>query len=246
MPVHLYGQMADMSALQSIAREYELRIIEDSAQAIGSEDAAGRRACSYGDIGSLSFFPSKNLGAFGDAGMCVTNDDSLAATMRVLRVHGAEPKYYHSHVGGNFRLDEIQAAILRVKFRALDEWTSRRQGNARFYDEAFDGARFLGKIVRPVAVPGYRHIYNQYVIRVSKRDALRASLAEAGIGTEVYYPVPLHLQKCFADLGYRQGDLPESEAAALETLALPVFPELSSSQLEHVVDSVGVFADKHL
>jgi dTDP-4-amino-4,6-dideoxygalactose transaminase len=246
VPVHLYGQMADMPALQELATAFGLRVIEDAAQAIGSEDAVGRRACSYGDIGCLSFFPSKNLGAFGDAGMCVTNDQALASFMRVLRVHGGEPKYYHAYVGGNFRLDEIQAAVLRVKLRVLDEWTGRRRKNAAVYDDAFDGSRFQGKIDRPYVVPGFKHIYNQYVIRASKRDALRARLADAGIGTEIYYPVPLHLQKCFSDLAYAAGDLPESELAAAQSLALPVFPELSEGQLQYVIDTVAAFADQHL
>lgn len=241
MPVHLYGQLADMDALMPIAREYGLRVIEDAAQAIGAADAQGRRACSFGDVGCLSFFPTKNLGAFGDAGACVASDEVLAHHLRVLRVHGGEPKYYHSFVGGNFRIDELQAAVLNVKLRALDEWTAGRQRNARIYDEAFARAGLAPRVRTPVARPGVRHIYNQYVIRAERRDELRQFLADAGVGTEIYYPVPLHLQKCFAYVGQRAGDLPESERAAAETLALPIFPELTAEQLHYVVDRIGAF-----
>ena len=244
MPVHLYGQLADMDALMSIAREYGLRVIEDAAQAIGSADAVGRRACSFGDVGCLSFFPTKNLGAFGDAGMCVTNDEALARRMAILRVHGMEPKYYHSLVGGNFRIDEIQAAVLNVKLKALDEWTAGRQRNAKYYDLAFAKAALGARVIMPLANPGARHIYNQYVIRAQLRDELRKFLGEAGVGCEVYYPVPLHQQECFAYLGYKTSQLPESERAAAETLALPIFPELSTGQLQYVVDSIASFYGK--
>jgi dTDP-4-amino-4,6-dideoxygalactose transaminase len=240
MPVHLYGQLANMDALMLLAKDFGLRVIEDAAQAIGSADAGGRRACSFGDIGCLSFFPTKNLGAFGDAGMCVTNDEALAKRMSILRVHGMEPKYYHSLIGGNFRIDEIQAAVLNVKLKALDEWTTGRQRNARYYDNAFKRAG-LKNVITPAATPGGRHIYNQYVIRVQRRDELRKHLAAAEIGCEVYYPVPLHQQECFAYLGYKTGQLPESERAAAETLALPIFPELSAIQLQFVVDSIASF-----
>lgn len=241
MPVHLYGQVADMEALLGIARRYGLRVIEDAAQAIGAADASGRRACSTGDIGCLSFFPTKNLGAFGDAGMCVTNDAALAERLEVFRVHGGRPKYYHAVIGGNFRLDEIQAAVLNVKLPHLDDWTAARQRNARFYDEAFAAAE-LGNAVRtPRAASGARHIYNQYVIRVQQRDELRAYLTAQGVGTEIYYPVPLHLQECFAYLGHHSGDMPESERAAQETLALPIYPELSAEQLQYVVDTIAEF-----
>lgn len=241
MPVHLYGQMADMDGIMALARQYQLRVIEDAAQAIGAADAQGRRACSIGDIGCLSFFPTKNLGAFGDAGMCVANDAALAKRMAILRVHGMEPKYYHSFVGGNFRIDEIQAAVLNVKLKALESWHEGRQRNAAFYDAAFAAAGLAGTVVTPACTPGFRHIYNQYVIRVPQRDALRAHLASVGVGAEVYYPVPLHQQQCFAYLGYRTGDLPESERAAAETLALPIFPELTIEQLQYVVDSIKGF-----
>src|SRR5579864_5336202 len=242
MPVHLYGQMADMTALMKIAQANGLRVIEDAAQAIGSEDAQGRRACSYADVGCLSFFPTKNLGAFGDAGMCVANDPALAERLDILRVHGGKPKYFHSFIGGNFRLDELQAAVLNVKLKHLDDWTAGRQRNAAFYDRAFAHAE-LGRAVHTPApaAAGARHIYNQYVIRARDRDLLRQHLNANGVGTEIYYPVPLHLQKCFAYLKHRAGDFPLSERAAEETLALPIYPELTQTQLQYVVDTIAGF-----
>lgn len=243
MPVHLYGQMVDMDPLLTVAREFQLRVIEDSAQAIGSADARGRRACSQGDIGCLSFFPTKNLGAFGDAGMCVTNDPELAARLAMIRVHGMEPKYYHQLVGGNFRIDELQAAVLVIKLRHLDAWSRARQENACFYFGAFERAGLKEIVTLPAALPG-RHIYNQFVIRAPNRDALKAHLGQSGVGTEIYYPVPLHRQQCFADLGYLAGDFPESERAAAETLALPIFPELGREQLQYVVDCIARFYGK--
>ena len=239
MPVHLYGQVTDMLPLMASARRFGLKVIEDAAQAIGAADAEGKRAGSFGDIGCLSFFPTKNLGAFGDAGMCVTNDDTLAERLAVLRVHGGKPKYYHALIGGNFRLDELQAAVLSVKLKRLDEWSAGRQRNAAFYDAAFRRAE-LGDAVRiPHASLGVRHIYNQYVIRARDRDGLRAHLDAAGVGTEIYYPVPLHLQQCFAYLGCKAGDYPQSERAAVESLALPIYPELTETQLQYVVDSIA-------
>jgi len=244
MPVHLYGQVADMDPLLALAREHGLAVIEDAAQAIGAECAAGRRAGGIGDLGCLSFFPTKNLGAFGDAGMCVTSDDALAAKLRILRVHGGEPKYYHALIGGNFRIDELQAAVLLVKFRHLEDWHQGRRRNAAYYDAAFAAAGPAARLVTPTVRPGCRHIYNQYVIRVPDRDRLRAYLAECGVGTEIYYPVPLHMQQCFAHLGYRPEDCPESARAANETLALPIYPELSERQLQYVVDSIAAFFAK--
>jgi dTDP-4-amino-4,6-dideoxygalactose transaminase len=241
MPVHLYGQVADMLPLLDIARRYRLRVIEDAAQAIGAEDDDHNRACSYGDIGCLSFFPTKNLGAFGDAGMCVTNDAALAERMEILRVHGGKPKYYHSFIGGNFRIDELQAAVLNVKLKHLDEWTSARRRNAVFYNTAFARAKLGEDLEAPHASLGFRHIYNQYVVRVRDRDGLREYLSAAGVGTEIYYPVPLHLQACFAYLGYKAGDFPQSERAAAETLALPIYPELTETQLQYVADSISGF-----
>jgi dTDP-4-amino-4,6-dideoxygalactose transaminase len=241
MPVHLYGQTADMDALMDLACRHGLRVIEDAAQAIGADDASEKRACSFGDVGCLSFFPTKNLGAFGDAGMCVTNDAALAERMDILRVHGGKPKYYHSFIGGNFRLDEIQAAVLNVKLKHLDAWTAGRQRNAAFYDSAFARAKLGDALQTPRAIPGARHIYNQYVIRARDRDRLRAHMAAAGVGSEIYYPIPLHLQKCFAYLGHKAGDFPHSERAAEETLALPIFPELAEMQLQYVVATITDF-----
>ncbi|HTC50862.1 MAG TPA: DegT/DnrJ/EryC1/StrS family aminotransferase [Steroidobacteraceae bacterium] len=241
MPVHLYGQVADMEPLLALARRHGLKVIEDAAQAIGAADAQGRRACSLGDIGCLSFFPTKNLGAFGDAGMCVTQDAQLAERMSVLRVHGGKPKYYHSLIGGNFRIDELQAAVLNVKLPHLDDWSAARQRNAAFYDSAFARANLGGAVRTPHAAPGARHIYNQYVIRAHKRDALRQHLAERSVGSEIYYPVPLHLQQCFAYLGHTAGAFPHAESAALETVALPIYPELVPEQLQYVVDSIARF-----
>ncbi|TLZ02734.1 MAG: DegT/DnrJ/EryC1/StrS family aminotransferase [Gammaproteobacteria bacterium] len=239
MPVHLYGQVADMLPLMESARRYGLKVIEDAAQAIGAEDAEHKRAGSFGDIGCLSFFPTKNLGAFGDAGMCVTHDAALAERMAVLRVHGGKPKYYHALIGGNFRLDELQAVVLSVKLKRLDDWTAGRQRNAAFYDAALRRAHIDEAVRTPHASLGVRHIYNQYVIRARERDALRAHLTAAGVGTEIYYPVPLHLQQCFAYLGCKAGDYPQSERAAAETLALPIYPELSEAQLQYVVDTIA-------
>jgi len=239
MPVHLYGQSAEMGPLLAIAERYRLRVIEDAAQAIGTE-YDGKRVRAIGDIGCFSFFPSKNLGAFGDAGFCSTDDAQLAEKMRVLRVHGGKPKYFHSMIGGNFRIDELQAAVLRVKLKYLDGWTQGRQRNAAYYDAAFGNAGLADRLTTPKAAGG-RHIFNQYVVRVQERDALKAFLAENKIGTEIYYPVPLHLQQCFAYLGYKTGDFPQSERAAAETLALPIYPELSNQQLAHVVASVTRF-----
>jgi dTDP-4-amino-4,6-dideoxygalactose transaminase len=239
MPVHLYGQSADMDALMAIAKQNRLKVIEDAAQAIGTEHK-GVRVGSIGDIGCFSFFPSKNLGAFGDAGLCTTNDADLAESMRVLRVHGGKPKYFHSVIGGNFRIDELQAAVLRIKLKYLDSWTEARQRNAAFYDAAFAAAG-LKEVATPQANKDGRHIFNQYVVRVQDRDALKDFLTERSIGTEIYYPVPLHLQKCFAYLNHAVGDFPESERAARETLALPIYPELTQAQLSAVVATIAEF-----
>jgi dTDP-4-amino-4,6-dideoxygalactose transaminase len=241
MPVHLYGQSADMDPLMAIARRHGLKVIEDAAQAIGTEYKNGVRAGTIGDVGCFSFFPSKNLGAFGDAGLCTTNDAELAEHLRVLRVHGGKPKYFHALIGGNFRIDELQAAVLRVKLKYLDGWTEGRRRNAAYYDAAFERAGLGANLRTPVVVAGYRHIFNQYVVRAHNRDALRARLTERGIGSEIYYPVPLHLQQCFAYLNYRAGDFPQSERAAAETLALPIYPELTQAQLAHVVATVAEF-----
>jgi dTDP-4-amino-4,6-dideoxygalactose transaminase len=241
MPVHLYGQSADMDPLMAVARLHGLKVLEDAAQAIGAEYKQGTRVGTIGDVGCFSFFPTKNLGAFGDAGLCTTNDPVLAESMRVLRVHGGKPKYFHAVIGGNFRIDELQAAVLRVKLKYLDGWTSGRQRNAGYYDAALADAG-LGDLLRtPTVLPGYRHIFNQYVVRAHNRDALRQRLSERSIGSEIYYPVPLHLQKCFEYLGYRAGDFPHAELAAEETLALPIYPELEPAQLAHVVATIAEF-----
>jgi dTDP-4-amino-4,6-dideoxygalactose transaminase len=237
IPVHLYGQMADMDAVMRLADEHSLVVIEDAAQAIGAE-YKGRRAGSIGHYGCFSFFPSKNLGAAGDGGMVVTNDAQRADRLRCLRMHGSKPKYYHKILGGNFRLDAIQAAVVSAKMPYLDTWTSARQANAERYSQLFSKA---GVPIGLPAIIADRHIFNQYVIRVSRRDELRAHLRKQGIGTEVYYPVPMHLQECFAYLGKRLGDFPESERAARETLALPIYPELTESQALFVAECVCEF-----
>ena len=239
IPVHLYGQMAEMDAVMEIARKHNLVVIEDAAQAIGAE-YKGRRAGSIGEYGCFSFFPSKNLGAAGDGGMIVTNDATRAERLAVLRGHGAKPKYYHRIIGGNFRLDAIQAAVVSAKLPHLDDWTAARQRNARRYNELFHTAGVAETVGLP-AVSTDRHIFNQYVIRVSRRDELQAALKTQGIGTEVYYPVPMHLQECFAYLGHSAGAFPESERAARETLAIPIHPELSEAQARYVVDCIRQF-----
>lgn len=233
MPVHLYGRMADMTALQRIAAHHGLSIVEDCAQAIGAEDD-GKRAGSIGTFGAFSFFPTKNLGAYGDGGMITTNDADLAARARTLRAHGARVKYYHEELGVNSRLDEVQAAILRVKLPHLDQWIAGRQRIAQRYDDAL-GA--LG-IRTPAAPANGRHIFHQYTIRITNRDEVQAALHEAGVQTMVYYPVPLHLQTVHQNLGYGRGAFPHSEAAALEVLSLPMYPELSSDDQDRVIDAL--------
>ena len=241
IPVHLYGQVADMDPIMDIAKENNLVVIEDGAQAIGSE-YKGRRAGSIGDFGCFSFFPSKNLGCMGDGGMVVSNNDEYAEKVRVLRVHGSKPKYYHHVVGCNSRLDTLQAAILNVKLPKLDSWTEGRQKNAAWYDEAFVKAGLADRnVITPYVVEGGRHIYNQYVLRTKNRDELMAHLKEKNIGNCIYYPVPLHLQGCFAELGYKEGDMPHSEEAAKETLAIPIYTELTDEQKQYVVDSIKEF-----
>lgn len=241
MPVHLFGQCADTKELLSISKERGIPVIEDAAQAIGAEED-GRRAGSMGAIGCFSFYPSKNLGGAGDGGMLTANDEGLAKKLHILRVHGAEKTYQHEYIGINSRLDSLQAAILRVKLRELDAWTEARRKNAAFYRELFGDYYLDDRVGLPLERENVRHIYNQFVIRVpGRRDELKTFLLEKGIGTAIYYPIPLHLQKCFAFLGGREGDLPESERAAEETLALPIFPELREDQLEYVVEKVAEF-----
>jgi dTDP-4-amino-4,6-dideoxygalactose transaminase len=264
VPVHLYGQMADMNPIMEVARKHKLYVIEDAAQAIGSE-YEGRRAGSIGDMACFSFFPSKNLGGFGDGGMVTTNDAALARQVKLLRNHGYAPKYYNKVVGGNFRLDAIQAAVLRIKLKYLDKWTERRQQNAGIYRRLFEEAELsirpelagltndaqsgasqnqlseLSGVVLPFEAQNMRHIYNQFIIRSGQRDALLAHLKERQIGTEIYYPVPMHEQECFADLGYKTGDFQGSERAAGETLALPIYPELTEQMITTVVDAIADF-----
>jgi dTDP-4-amino-4,6-dideoxygalactose transaminase len=234
LPVHLFGQMADMDPIRAAAKQHNLAVVEDAAQAIGAE-YKGRRAGSLGACGCFSFFPSKNLGAVGDGGMIVTQDDALADRCDILRNHGSKPKYYHKYVGGNFRLDPIQAAVVLVKLRYLEAWHAARQKNAAYYDEKFAGT----PVVTPHVEPHNRMIYNQYVVRVpGTRDAVKAALDSKKIGNEIYYPLPLHLQECFRDLGHKEGDFPQAERAAREVLALPVYPELARPQQDEVVAAV--------
>ncbi len=240
-PVHLYGQCADMAALREIAGRHKIPLVEDAAQAIGAEED-GVQAGAIGEIGCFSFYPSKNLGGMGDGGFITTNDDAIAKKLLALRVHGSEEKYYHKYVGLNSRLDGFQGAVLRVKLPHLDAWTDKRRANADNYRRLFTDLGLTEQIGIPYERDNAKHIYNQYVIRVpGRRDELRAHLTEKGIGTDIYYPVPLHLQECFAYLGYKPGDLPESEKAALETLALPIFPELTSEQQQYVAESIADF-----
>ena len=267
IPVHLYGQCADMERIMEIARRYNLVVIEDGAQAIGTEypstkGGEPKRAGSMGHFGCFSFFPSKNLGGFGDGGMVTTSDEEMAEKLKIMRTHGSKPKYYHHLVGGNFRLDALQAAVLLLKLKYLDGWTNKRRQNAAYYSSLFQQSGLIeqGFVTTPQAVwenislknlsnskfeirnsnlTG--HIYNQYVIRAKRRDELRAYLKEHGVGSEIYYPLPLHLQPCFAELGYKAGDFPESEKAAAETLALPIYPELEPAQLEYVVEKINAF-----
>ena len=237
MPVHLYGQTAEMGTIMQLAKKHNLIVIEDAAQAILSQ-WQGKCAGAIGDYGCTSFFPSKNLGCFGDGGAVLTQDDAKAAMVHRMRNHGMEPKYYHSVVGGNFRIDALQALVLKIKLKYLDDWTSKRQANAAMYDKLFDGVE---GVVRPVVAPWCtRHVRNQYIIRIlgGKRQKVWDALKAAEVGCDVYYPVPLHLQECFKFLGYRQGDFPESEKAAAETLAIPIYPDLTRQQIEYVASII--------
>jgi dTDP-4-amino-4,6-dideoxygalactose transaminase len=241
MPVHLYGQCADMVSLLEISERHNLPLVEDAAQAIGAEDC-GRRAGSIGLIGCFSFYPSKNLGGAGDGGMLTTDDERLANRLRRLRIHGGATEYHHNEVGINSRLDSLQAAVLRVKLKHLDSWSEARREKAGRYNRLFQESDLNFKLISPFVRPEARHIFHQYVIRAPQhRDALMKHLAQHGVGTKVYYPVPLHLQQCFAYLGYRERDYPEAERAARETLALPVYPELTDEQQLYVVDTLRRF-----
>lgn len=239
IPVHLYGQVSDMDPIVEIAKKHNLYIIEDAAQAIGAT-YKGKRVGELGDTACYSFFPTKNLGAYGDAGMVVTKDEELAEKMRVIRVHGSKPKYYHHVLGYNSRLDEMQAAILNVKFPHLNEWSENRRKLANNYSEKLKAA--LGdQVVTPVEVEGNYHVFHQYTIRVDRRNELQTFLAEQGVSTMVYYPQPLHLQPVFKDLGYKEGDLPITEQAAREAISLPMFPELKEEQQDYVVECIAKF-----
>jgi dTDP-4-amino-4,6-dideoxygalactose transaminase len=242
MPIHLFGRCADMDKINEIARGRGISVIEDAAQAIGAE-YRGRRAGSLGLIGAFSFYPSKNLGGAGDGGMLTTNDVAMAERLRSLRAHGAKNKYFHEEVGINSRLDSLQAAILRVKLRYLDEWAEARRENARRYKELFMQTGLLenGLVVLPESHPDLFHVYNQYVLRAQDRDRLKQFLKDEGIGTEVYYPLSLHLQDCFKYLGYKNGDFPESERASNEALAIPIYPELEEEAQRYVVERIAAF-----
>lgn len=260
VPVHLYGQSAEMEEIMKIAGEFGVRVIEDAAQAIGTQYKDGTRVGNIGHIGCFSFYPSKNLGCFGDGGLVTTNDAELAERLKIMRVHGGKPKYYHKVIGGNFRLDAIQAAVLNVKLPHLDEWTNGRRKNAGLYTKFFtenglaeetgrleyDGNNsvLLPESVYADAGLTHDHIYNQYVIRVKHRDALRKFMTEKEIGTEIYYPVPFHMQECFAYLGYSKGDFPVSEWCADDSLALPIYPELTGEQIRYTVDTIKEFLNK--
>lgn len=251
IPVHLYGQCSDMEPILELAKKYNLYVIEDSAQAIGAEYRTSeglKRACSMGHLNIISFFPSKNLGGFGDGGMVLTDKEEWAEKLKLIRVHGSKNKYFYEIIGGNFRLDALQAAVLRVKLRHLDEWLEKRKEKASFYDDLFDRSGLLEEesvlppkpLFKNSGIKNY-HTYHQYVIRAQDRDELQKYLNERRISTAIYYPLPLHMQKCFAYLGYKEGDFPESEKAAREVLALPIYPELTSDQQDFIVTSIAEF-----
>jgi dTDP-4-amino-4,6-dideoxygalactose transaminase len=240
IPVHLYGQCADMGPLLAIARAKDIPVVEDAAQAIGSR-YQDRIAGALGEMGCFSFFPSKNLGGFGDGGMITTDNADLAEKLRILRVHGSKPKYYHKVIGCNSRLDSLQAAVLLVKLRHLDTWTAKRRENAAYYCKELEQSGLTRFITLPTVREGNFHIYNQFVVRCPRRDELQVFLSREGIGNEIYYPIPLHLQECYRDLGHKEGDFPESEKAARETLALPIYPELTAEQKDYVVAKLKEF-----
>lgn len=245
--VHLYGQCAEMNAIQDLAIRHNLMILEDAAQSIGAE-YQGNRAGSMGSMGCFSFYPSKNLGAFGDAGLVTTNNAIWASKLKSLRGHGMEPKYYHKHLGWNARLDALQAALLRVKLPHLDEWTTQRGQVAERYHRLIEEYRLDGLLMRPTFLPNRRQVHNQYIVRVTdgRRDALIEHLRHDKIGCEIYYPVPLHLQECLKDLDYHEGDFPISEQACREVLALPMFPTLSEEQQHRVMESCARFSQKSI
>ena len=251
MPVHLYGQCADMTPIMTLAKKYDLFVIEDAAQAVGAEYPTPegiKRACAMGNFGILSFFPSKNLGGFGDGGMVLTDEEKYAKKLRMLRLHGSRDKYFYDILGGNFRLDALQAAILRIKLKYLETWHQKRREKASYYDKIFRESGLVEESLIQVPKVMYKdrgvqnyHIYHQYIIRARERDRLQEFLRERGVGTAVYYPLPLHLQKCFSYLGYREGDFPVAEEAARKVLALPIYPELTLDQQDFIASSIRTF-----
>jgi len=243
IPVHLFGQCADMGAIHDIARRHKIGVIEDACQAIGAAQN-GKRAGVLGDLACFSFFPSKNLGGFGDAGMVTTNDKELAESIAMLRVHGSRVRYVHEAIGINSRLDALQAAVLLVKLQRLDHWAEGRRRNAARYQQLFTDAQLADHVTLPVTHPQNFHVFNQFTLRVRKRDELRAYLKDHGVGTEVYYPVPLHLQNCYRDLGYQKGAFPQSERAAEDVLSIPIYAELTDEQLQYVVQMIAAFFRK--
>lgn len=243
IPVHLFGQCAEMNAINAIAKRKKLTVIEDACQAIGAMQN-GIKAGALGDTGCFSFFPSKNLGGFGDGGLITTNDAKLNEALAMLRVHGSRVRYVHEQIGINSRLDALQAAILRVKLNHLDRWTEGRRRNAARYERLFTEARLLDRVTLPITQPGNYHVFNQYTIRAQRRDELKDFLKDRGIGTEIYYPIPMHVQDCYRFLGHKKGAFPVSEQAAAEALSLPIFAELTDAQLGHVVESIKAFYDK--
>jgi dTDP-4-amino-4,6-dideoxygalactose transaminase len=240
IPVHLFGQCADMAAINEIATRKKIRVIEDACQAIGAAQG-GKRAGVLGDTGCFSFFPSKNLGGFGDGGLITTNDKALADSMAMLRVHGSQVRYLHEAVGVNSRLDALQAAVLQVKLKYLDQWTTGRRRNAERYQQIFARTKHADRVALPPTQPGNFHVYNQFTVRAPKRDELRAFLKEKEVGTEVYYPLPMHLQNCYRDLGHQKGSFPLSEQAAEEVMSLPIYPELTEAQQTYVVEMIAEF-----
>jgi dTDP-4-amino-4,6-dideoxygalactose transaminase len=241
IPVHLYGQMADMDPIIDLAERHNLKVIEDAAQAIGSEYKDGQRAGSMGEMGCFSFFPSKNLGGFGDGGLITTNDDAIIEKLTFLRNHGAHPKYHHKMIGGNFRLDALQAAVLNIKLKYLDNWTEGRQKNADYYDAGIVERGLSDKISVPVQLKSYRHIFNQYILQTNKRNELIEHLKNKNIGCEIYYPVTFNNQECFKYLGYNRGEFPVAEKAADETLAIPIYPELTQDQKDYILNTIRDF-----
>ncbi len=243
IPVHLFGQCADMEAINEIAKRRHIDVIEDACQAIGAA-RHGKRAGALADTGCFSFFPTKNLGGFGDGGLITTDDQSLADALSMLRVHGSRVRYLHEAVGINSRLDALQAAILHVKLKYLDQWTEGRRRNAERYQQLFAQANLLDRVTLPLTAPGNFHVYNQYTVRVGKRDELRNFLKDQGVGSEVYYPLPMHLQNCYQELGHRKGSFPVSERAAEEVLSLPIYAELEENQLVYVAEQINQFFDR--